>query len=85
MAAGKYSNVYTHQHNNNYCACNAYACTNSKEFFAELSVAFLWDRDETTEYNRTYPFNRAQLKLHDPATYHVLKREWQKIVFEEAY
>ena len=58
-------------------AAKAYACTNCMEFFAELSVAYHWCRDDS-EYNKWFPFNRAQLLAHDPATMRVLEREWLK-------
>jgi len=60
----------------------AYACTNCMEFFAELSVAYHWHQDEATEYNKWFPFNRAQLAQHDPATLRVLEFEWLKFESE---
>lgn len=54
----------------------AYACTNVMEFFAELSVAFLWREDETTEYNKWFPHNYAQLLRHDPASCELLSEAW---------
>jgi len=55
----------------------AYACDNAMEYFAELSTAFLGGLDETEEFNKWYPFNRKQLKEHDPRAYALLKRLWQ--------
>ncbi len=54
----------------------AYACTNCMEFFAELSVAYLWTLDESTEYNKWFPFNRSQLQRHDPASCQMLQKYW---------
>lgn len=54
----------------------AYACANAMEFFAELSTAFLYALDETTEFNKWFPHNRSQLRLHDPATYALLHQLW---------
>ena len=54
----------------------AYACANPMEFFAELSVAYLYGRDHKTEFNKWYPHNRAQLKKHDMDTYRVLESAW---------
>jgi len=56
----------------------AYACTNAMEYFAELSVAFLGGvgKDKDLEFNKWYPFNRKQLKRHDPRAYELLKRLW---------
>ncbi len=56
----------------------AYACTNCMEFFAELSVAFLYDKDEVTEFNKWFPFNKHQLKIHDPHTFQVLQAVWSQ-------
>mmetsp|Transcript_10375 Transcript_10375/g.20440 ORF Transcript_10375/g.20440 Transcript_10375/m.20440 type:complete len:628 (-) Transcript_10375:168-2051(-) len=55
----------------------AYACTNPMEYFAELSAAFLGGLDETKEYNKWYPFNREQIKKHDPRAYSLLSRLWK--------
>ena len=55
----------------------AYACANCMEFFAELSVAYHWTCDETTEFNKWYPYNRAMLITHDPETFQVLDKFWQ--------
>jgi hypothetical protein len=54
----------------------AYACQDAMEYFAELSTAFLGGLDDT-EYNKWYPFNRKQLKEHDPRAYELLKRVWK--------
>ncbi len=56
----------------------AYACTNCMEFFAELSVAYHYALDAHTEYNKWYPFNRAQLLQHDPESAETLAYEWLK-------
>lgn len=60
----------------------AYACTNCMEFFAELSVAYLWGKDDQ-EYNKWYPFNRKQLLEHDPESFHILDNIWKR--FEKSY
>jgi hypothetical protein len=60
----------------------AYACTNCMEFFAELSVAYLYAQDATTEYNKWFPFNRAQLVKYDPATVEVLEATWLQYEFD---
>jgi hypothetical protein len=54
----------------------AYACTNCMEFWAELSVAYMWREDNITEFNKWYPHNRYQLKHHDPHTFEVLHALW---------
>ena len=54
----------------------AYACTNCMEFFAELSVAYHWQSDDTTEYNKWFPHNRRQLQEHDPETFELLRSIW---------
>ena len=57
----------------------AYACTNDKEYFAELSTAFLGGVGEYTdhEYNKWFPFNRKQVKEHDPRAHALLSRLWR--------
>jgi len=56
----------------------AYACTDAMEYFAELSVAFLGGvgDDESLEFNKWFPFNRKELKEHDPRAYEMLKKMW---------
>jgi hypothetical protein len=65
--------------------CKAYACYNCMEFFAELSVAFLWQKDShvdgapltcAKEYNKWFPHNYCQLKSHDLDTCKVLAQAW---------
>ena len=53
----------------------AYACTNPMEFFAELSVAYLYHSD-FQEYNKWFPHNRSQLRKHDPNTCKILNKLW---------
>mmetsp|Transcript_24716 Transcript_24716/g.30398 ORF Transcript_24716/g.30398 Transcript_24716/m.30398 type:complete len:621 (-) Transcript_24716:1175-3037(-) len=57
----------------------AYACTDAMEYFAELSVAFLGGvgKDKDVEFNKWFPFNRTQLKDHDPRAYEMLKKMWK--------
>jgi hypothetical protein len=55
----------------------AYACTDQMEYFAELSAAFLGGLDPDEEYNKWFPFNRAQLKQHDPRAYKLLQKVWK--------
>ena len=58
----------------------AYACTNEMEYWAELSTAFLGGIGPDyadKEYNKWFPFNRQQLKEHDPRAYSLLSRLWQ--------
>lgn len=56
----------------------AYACTDPMEYFAELSVAFLGGtgEDKDLEFNKWFPFNRKQLKEHDPRAYKLLSKLW---------
>ena len=49
-----------------------YASTNHKEFFAEMTESYLGVND-------FYPFVRAELKEHDPETFHLMERIWGKI------
>lgn len=55
----------------------AYACTNAMEYFAELSTAFLGGIDDSVEYNKWFPFNRKQLREHDPRAFELLKKLWR--------
>lgn len=56
--------------------CKAYACQDQMEYFAELSVAFLGGLDDEKEHNKWYPFNRKQLRDHDPRAFAMLCRIW---------
>ncbi|HEV7281293.1 MAG TPA: metallopeptidase [Pirellulaceae bacterium] len=48
-----------------------YALSNEKEFFAEMTEAFLAAND-------FYPFVRPELRRHDPETYDLLVEIWEK-------
>ena len=61
----------------------AYACHSAMEYFAELSTAFLGGLDHDAEYNKWYPFNRQQVKEHDPRMYSVLKKVWKVKIDDE--
>jgi hypothetical protein len=63
--------------------CKAYACQDQMEYFAELSVAFLGGVDDDCEHNKWYPFNRAQLREHDPRAFELLCKMWGVVVVEE--
>jgi len=49
-----------------------YALTNHKEFFAEMSEAYLGTND-------FFPFVRGELKRHDEATFELLKKIWGEV------
>lgn len=55
----------------------AYACTDPMEYFAELSTAFLGQTTTSEEYNKWFPFNRQQIKDHDPRAYELLQKMWK--------
>jgi hypothetical protein len=55
----------------------AYACSNAMEYWAELSTAYLGGLDKKKEYNKWFPFNRQQIKDHDPRAFDVLSRLWK--------
>ncbi|CAJ1942792.1 unnamed protein product [Cylindrotheca closterium] len=55
----------------------AYACSNCMEYFAELSTAFLGGTATEVEYNKWFPFNRQQIKDHDPRAYRMLSKMWK--------
>ncbi len=48
----------------------AYALTNDKEYFAELSEAYFGQND-------FYPFNRKELQEYDPVGYALMESVWQ--------
>jgi hypothetical protein len=76
MEKGLYDAVAVHGPQGNKGRVKAYACANCMEFFAELSVAYLWNVDDTTEYNKWFPHNRKQLIDHDPHSAEILKQLW---------
>ena len=76
MQEKRYESVAVHGRQGVSGPAKHYACTNCMEFFAELSVAFHWIKDSLTEYNKWFPFNREQLKVHDPSTYVLLCKIW---------
>jgi hypothetical protein len=78
MQKGLYDSVAVHGRQGVNGPRRAYACSNCMEFFAELSVAYHWAQDSETEYNKWFPFNRAQLKTHDTSTFEILDRIWGK-------
>jgi len=47
----------------------AYATTNAKEYFAELSEAYFGKND-------FFPFNRDDLERHDPAGFRLMEQAW---------
>lgn len=73
-----YDSVKVHNHEGGTDECKAYAATDPMEYFAELSVAFLGGvgADKDLEYNKWYPFNRQQLKDHDPRAFNMLQKMW---------
>ena len=99
MVAKRYDCVPVHGPQGKKGPIKAYACANCMEFFAELSVAFLYNHDTNIvlrdmdeqkarqqqqdvmsvvipEYNKWFPHNATQLKLHDPETYEILEKMW---------
>jgi hypothetical protein len=49
----------------------AYATTNEREYFAELTEAYFGKND-------FYPYTRADLKEHDPAGFQLMVQVWEK-------
>lgn len=49
----------------------AYALTNDKEYFAELSESYFGKND-------FYPFTRSQLQTYDPLGYQLMEKSWGK-------
>lgn len=75
MSKSLYDNVNVHGKQGLKGKIKAYACSNCMEFFAELSVAYLCC-DDNIEFNKWFPHNRNQLKLHDIDTFNVLANIW---------
>lgn len=71
-----YDSVNVHGSQGRNGPIRAYACTNCMEYWAELSVAYLWCEDDVTEFNKWFPYNRRQLKEHDKDAFEVLHRLW---------
>ncbi|TWU48704.1 hypothetical protein Poly51_46050 [Rubripirellula tenax] len=65
-ASGSYEAVERHDGKTE----RAYGMNNHKEYFAESSEAFFGKND-------FYPFDRAQLKKHDPGMFEVLTEVWE--------
>ena len=76
MSKRKYDAVAVHGPQGEDGPQRAYACANAMEFFAELSTAYLFRDNSWKEFNKWYPFNRAQLKTHDPDSYRLIERIW---------
>tara|TARA_B110000090_G_C13349206_1_gene434188 strand:+ start:99 stop:1274 length:1176 start_codon:yes stop_codon:yes gene_type:complete len=53
----------------------AYAASDCMEFFAELSVAYFWQNDNS-EFNKWSPYNQAQLRELDPSSFKILQKLW---------
>lgn len=75
MKEGLYDKVTCHGSHGKHT--KAYACKDAMEYFSELSTAFLGGLDSEKEYNKWFPYNRAQVKTHDPRMYEVLKKVWK--------
>lgn len=68
-ASGKYDRVQRQDSEGNLTWDKAYAITNSSEYFAETSEAFF-------SRNDFFPFNREELKTHDPQMNQLLEKLW---------
>ncbi len=70
MQNNLYDSVLYHAGNGVYYYREAYAATNEKEYFAELTEAYLGEND-------FFPFIREELELHDPIGYDLLLSIWE--------
>jgi dipeptidyl-peptidase-4 len=68
-AGGKYERVLRQNAQGQKRIDRAYAITNHKEYFAESTEAFF-------SRNDFFPFDRAQLRKHDPQMHNLLKGIW---------
>ena len=69
-ASGKYEKVERQNSEGVRKLARAYAMTNHKEYFAECCEAFF-------SRNDFFPFNKEELKQHDPEMFEVLKKVWK--------
>jgi hypothetical protein len=65
----KKSGTYDKVARKNYEPQEAYAMNNQMEYFAETTEAYFGENDY-------YPFNRSDLKKHDPKMHDLLKKLW---------
>tara|TARA_R110000772_G_C13254313_1_gene434804 strand:- start:330 stop:1283 length:954 start_codon:yes stop_codon:yes gene_type:complete len=70
MQNNLYDSVLYHAGNGIYYYREAYATTNNKEYFAELTEAYLGEND-------FFPFIREELELHDPIGYDLVLSIWE--------
>lgn len=68
-ASGKYESVFRQDSEGRRRKDKAYAMTNHKEYFAELTEAFFSTND-------FFPFDRSELNAHDPAAVQMLQTAW---------
>jgi len=68
-AAGKYDRVLRQDSEGRKRLDKAYAMTNAKEYFAECTEAYFTRND-------FHPFNREELKEHDPEMFALLEKLW---------
>ena len=67
---GKYEKVLRQDATGRRSLASAYALTNAQEYFAEGTEAYFGAND-------FYPFNRAELKTHDPILFALLGEIWR--------
>jgi hypothetical protein len=70
-ADGKYDRVERQDSEGRKRLDRAYALTSVQEYFAEGTEAFFGQND-------FYPFDKKQLKTHDPELFSLLQKIWQK-------
>lgn len=74
MAAKKYESV-DYYSGSSTSKKKAYATNNEKEYFAELTEAYYGKND-------FYPFKKAEIGVHDPQAYTMLRKAWQNSVYD---
>lgn len=78
MSKGLYHSVPVHGKQGLNGPVKGYACTNCLEFFAELSVGYHYDKADSLEFNKWFPFNREQLKEYDLPSFLLLEKLWHQ-------
>ena len=76
IARGLYDRVQVHGPQGRDGPIKAYACSNRMEFWAELSVAYMWKKNNECEYNKWFPFNNQQFRSHDPESWAIFDKLW---------
>ena len=76
MNAGLYRNVEYYDGTSTSIRSEAYATTNEKEYFSEITEAYFGENDY-------FPFRRAQLESYDNVAFRLVERVWSLANYKE--